>query len=258
MRALSTLIFPVIQGLSFYASVATFGSKPTLSLVLFLISCLALNFTVHVSLHEFVHHYQPKSNRDLGSLFFSLFAGLPFDGYRLHHYNHHQYNNQIKDYSSTWQMTAHGFKPYNLAFYAFAWLAFLEKARQNIQKDIVAGVLPKFYSERLKFQKIGLFLFYALLAAISKVAFLLYFLHVYLGWVLISLHNYGQHPPVTGVNEPTTFANSIFNAFFFKNGLHWEHHHNPSVHWSDLELSPNSKRIQVPHLLEPFTHEVQT
>jgi fatty acid desaturase len=253
MKLVSTIIFPVIQVFSLYGSINTFGENPYTSFTLFLISCVALNFSIHVSLHEFVHHYQPKSNHDFLSLIFSYVAGLPFDGYRLHHYNHHQFNNQINDYSSTWKITASGYKPYNLGFYAFGWLLFLEKARKHIQKQIKNGELPDLYRARLQFQRIGILLLYIALLSISKTAFLLYFFHIYFGWVLISIHNYGQHPPVASLRyQPTTFAGLTFNSFFFKNGLHWEHHKEPSKPWADLEISASSPRIQVPHLIEPL------
>lgn len=253
MRLVGTLVFPLFQIFGVYVCYTTLITNPAIAAIGFVVSILALNFTVHVSLHEFVHHYLPKTNYDPISFLFSIFAGLPFDGYRLHHFNHHEHNNGLKDYSSTWSTYKGKIKPHNIFYYSFCWPLFLDKARIDIQNKISKGLIPSLFGPRLRFQKLMLFAFYALLFIFSKKLFLVYFFSIYAGWVLISIHNYGQHPPLPGKkDQPTTYTSDIFNMLFFNNGFHWEHHNDPDKFWSDLKPSKKSKKISVPHILEPF------
>jgi fatty acid desaturase len=184
------------------------------------------------------------------NLLATLFLGLPFDGYRVHHFNHHTYANDLNDFSTTWfekNGKKRGFTPCQ---YTFGWLRQLSRSiREPNPFDESLGDVTKIKA-RIEPQKITLFLFCILLAFIGLKAFILYFMLVYFGWAFSALHNYGQHPPIT--KEPVcTYANKSYNSLFFNNGLHWEHHDKPWLSWNQLELDKDSQLISHPHLIEP-------
>ena len=239
-------IFPLLELLFFI--LAYVASAPLFSFLLILVAAVLLSFSIHIFFHECVHV------RDEFPLPFNvlatLFLGLPFDGYRVHHFNHHTYINDLKDFSSTWFEENGKKKGFTPCRYAFGWLRQLSRAiREPKPFDASLGDVAK-VKTRIEPQKIALFLFSILLAFISLKVFILYFALVYFGWAFSALHNYGQHPPIK--QEPVyTYANKIYNALFFNNGLHWEHHDKPWLSWNQLLLDDDSPRIKHSHLIEP-------
>jgi fatty acid desaturase len=59
----------------------------------------------------------------------------------------------------------------------------------------------------------------------------------YLGWVLTYAHTYVLH---YGAQPGNSYANSVssyhrlYNAIFFNNGYHQEHHWDPKAHWTAM------------------------
>jgi len=240
-------IFPLLEFIFFLLAYSS--NHYFISFLLILVASILLSFSVHIFFHECVH-LRKKYPMPINILF-SLLLGMPFDGYRVHHFNHHTYSNGLDDFSSTWYFSKGKKTAYSVWNYCFAWLRqVLRLIRSPNPFDPVWGELAPIKA-RIQPQKIALFIGLIILALLSLKAFILYFLLIYFGWVFTSLHNYGQHPP--RAEEPIcTYANKRFNTLFFNNGLHWEHHNKPWLSWNHIKLDANSPRIQYAHLINPF------
>ncbi len=243
---LKLALFPLLEFIFFIA--ALWASPMYLSLLFILIAGVLLSFSIHIFFHECVHFKDEYSSST--HILYSLLLGLPFDGYRVHHFNHHTHSNSLKDFSTTWYMVNNEKKAYSACRYTFGWLRQLSIAVHEPEPfDKEMGNVKQIKS-RIGPQKIAIITFYFVLALISLKAFLLYFALTYLGWAFSALHNYGQHPP-DGANTICTYANKTYNCIFFNNGLHWEHHQKPGLSWDQLSLENNSSRIKYPHLVNP-------
>ena len=239
-------IFPILEGAFFVAAIM--ASNIFLSLLLLVIASILLSFSIHIFFHECVH-YRAKYPQWL-NIIKTLFLGLPFDGYRVHHFNHHTYANDLKDFSSTWYLQNGVKKPFPPCRYSFGWLRQLSASIIEPQPfDEKMGDVTSI-KERIFAQKVALFLFCIALAFIGLKAFIYYFLLVYLGWAFSALHNYGQHPPLEE-EVICTYASKRYNSLFFNNGLHLEHHNKPWLSWNELVLESKSNLIRYPHLIAP-------
>ena len=79
---------------------------------------------------------------------------------------------------------------------------------------------------------------------------LAYLSMVYIGWALIAMHNYGQHlPDVYGGTKGHSYYGRLYNLLTVYNGLHYEHHHRPSVKDWHLRTPVAHAEIEHPHLL---------
>jgi len=219
-------IFPVLQILTLSAGIQVFYAYPVLGCAALLISAFFLNYSIHVTLHECVHQYKTSRVFSLPSIALSWIAGLPFDGYRLHHFNHHEYNNSPQDYSSTLSQKAF--------YYSLGWPYFLNLARLGIKRGIMAGTVSRVIQKRISLQKWSLLALLIGLYNVNPLAMFFYLSHIYVGWVFSTFQNFVQHSPKR--NEPTTtYHKKWYNKLFFNNGLHWEHHDNPTLPWSQIK-----------------------
>ena len=239
-------IFPLFEVAFFIAAILV--GNYFLSFLFIIIAGIFLSFSIHIFFHECVHvrdEYPMSIN-----IINTLLLGLPFDGYRVHHFNHHTYANDLNDFSSTWHIQKGKKTAFSACRYSFGWLRQLAMALKEPKPfDKAWGDVVKIKA-RIEPQKIALFLFCIAIAFIGLKAFLFYFTLVYLGWGFSALHNYGQHPPIE--KEPIcTYANKAYNVIFFNNGLHWEHHDKPWLSWDLIECDSRSSRIKHAHLIEP-------
>ena len=240
-------IFPFLE-LVFFVF-ANLASSYLISFFLIIIASLFLSFSIHVFFHECVHS---RDNFPFAiNIINTLLLGLPFDGYRIHHFNHHTYANGSKDFSSTWMMKKGNKTAYSPMQYMFGWLHQLSLATYETDPfDKTLGDVDKI-KPRTHVQKLAIILFIIVLLLIGIKSLVLYFIMVYFGWAFSALHNYGQHPPIK--DEPVcTYANTFYNFLFFNNGLHWEHHNKPWVSWDQIEIDENSYRIDLAHIISPF------
>lgn len=245
-------IFPLLEVVFFIAAIVV--SNLFWSLLLLLIAGILLSFSIHIFFHECVH-YRAKYPQWV-NIIKTLFLGLPFDGYRVHHFNHHTYANGLKDFSSTWYLQDGIKKPFPPCRYSFGWLRQLSASiiePHPFDEKMGAVAIIK---ERIYAQKVALFLFCIVLAFIGLKAFVYYFLLVYLGWAFSALHNYGQHPPLED-KRICSYGNKCYNTLFFNNGLHQEHHDKPWLSWQKLVLDSKSKAIKYPHLIAPCALSLQ-
>jgi len=255
-RNLHLCLFPLGEIASFAACLFWAGRDWRLCVMALLLSALCLNFAVHITFHELVH---TSGNRNSITLYLwsglsTLLAGIPFDGYRWHHYTHHRYNNRPEDYSSTWKITPQGWQARRCLEYAAKWPDQLVRGRAGLKTQLLAGAAPFWIHRRIQWQKILLLTFYLALAFVSWKGFGLYLLLIYLGWFLVSWHNYGQHLPVEKPGAyATSYPNRWYNFLFCNNGIHYEHHAAPQVPWHQLSADPMAPwTVGLPHLAGPW------
>ncbi|MDH5692444.1 MAG: fatty acid desaturase [Gammaproteobacteria bacterium] len=249
LYSLSILVFPALEGVFFILGLILLNEDAGLSIVFLLLAGLTLNFSIHIYFHEKVH--RSASYPTFYNLIASVFLGLPFDGYRLHHYNHHKYDNGALDLSSTWKIVNGQRRPRSLVSYVLCWPAQLTRFLRGYTSLQLSDSILEKVAPRIRKQKIGLGIFLALLIFIDPIVFVMYLALIYLGWALSALQNYGQHPPIEG-QETSSYTNRIYNRLLFNNGLHWEHHKHPSLAWHELRCLYHGERINEPHLIHPF------
>jgi len=242
-------IFPLLQ-LSFFA--LAFWSPLGQGPVFLFLSGFCLCFSIHISFHELIHRTHQRQADSWTFYFATLIIGLPLDGYRLHHLNHHRFENKLGDYSSTWRMTSQGPSKYAVWFYCLAWPYFIFISRQGMKDSLESGQTVPFHQVRLIRQKIFFFL-----VLVSFVLFpdfgLKYLAMTYIGWAFTSLQNFGQHWAEEYDSAQTqSCGGRTYNFFLGNNGLHWEHHARPELPWFILKTSPEAPRISCPHLLHPL------
>lgn len=242
-------IFPLLQAAAFV--LACRAGVTATGAALFLLACGLLCFSVHVSIHEAVH--QPALARfPLAGPLLSLVMGLPLQGYRWHHMNHHRWNNELPDYSTTWRDTPGGPRPWPLWSYVLGWPRQLVRSGLAMRAADAAGQVPRLVRRAIRREQAALLVTIAVLAVAAPAVAAAYVGMVYVGWMLIALQNYGQHPPRQyGQERPASYYGALYNRMFFRNGLHAEHHERPHVPWSEIVPAANLP-ISYPHLLQPL------
>jgi fatty acid desaturase len=243
------MVFPLLQTAAFVASCA--AGVSIVGAVFFALAGVLLCFSVHVSIHEAVH--QPALARfPLAGPLLSVVMGLPLQGYRWHHLNHHRWNNALADYSTTWRQTPGGPHPWPLWSYVLGWPRQLVRSGLAMRAAYAAGQIPPHVHRATRREQATLLLALAILAVAAPRMAAAYLVLVYGGWALIALQNYGQHPPRQyGEQTPTSYYAPLYNRLLFRNGLHAEHHRQPHLAWTDIEPLPHPP-IAVPHLLHPL------
>jgi len=242
-------IFPMIECLLFVCACFFIDTKPLVSIILVFLAAFVLSFSVHIFFHECIHYSTDKPLNIFFQWMASLLIGLPFDGYRVHHYNHHQYDNHEGDFSSTFQFIQNEQKPYRLWSYILGWPRQLVRCGiylRNIQDDKCEWLQS--IKARMPAQRSFILIGVTFLALLSWKYAIMYISLVYIGWAFISLQNYGQHHPSLN-GEASTLSSTIYNKLFFNNGLHWEHHAQPNLPWNELSPHELSPKIHKPHIL---------
>jgi fatty acid desaturase len=252
-KQLGTMLFPVLETICFVTSCFA-STGPWLTGGSLMLAALLLCLSVHVSVHEAVHHPQ-LARFPLAGPFFSVVVGLPFQGYRWHHLNHHRWNNALEDYSSTWRSTPDGPRPWPLWRYVLGWPRQLVRSGLAMRAADAAGEVPRATRRAIRLEQATVLILIAVLVVAAPRVAVQYLALVYVGWALIALQNLGQHPPrVYGVERPTSYYSALYNRLLFRNGLHAEHHDEPHRAWHELEAAPRVS-IHAPHLLQPFVEK---
>jgi fatty acid desaturase len=222
-----------------------------------LLAAVALSWSVHVYLHVGVHQLRGDWWGAVGGFLATPIMGMPFDGYRLHHRNHHRYDNGAEDVSRTWTPSASGPRPRNVLLYVLAWPIDLWRSRQWVRQEVAAGAVEPWVRRRIVRQQVLLLLLVGALFWWDPRLGGLYVLYVYLGWACIALHNFGQHPPVAGVAR--SLHGRWYNRLTANNGLHAEHHAHPAIPIPALVPDPQARQTRWPHpltaLVERRAHE---
>jgi fatty acid desaturase len=249
MLRIALHIFPLIEVILIALAGYFMTSHLILSIALLFCAALFLNFSLHITIHHFVHF---KSKFEwvnwLLSFVYSILLALPFDFYRIQHFNHHRYNNLKGDVTSTWTEKKGKNVPKNFFKYAFFW--FLTKPTSSFMKEAVEkGDLNKYGKLKIRIQLLIILATYITLFLINPLFTLYYGALFYLGWSFIAITNYGQHLPINyGETVGYTYHPKAYNFLFFNNGLHYEHHHDPGLNYDELTFQKKAT-IRFPHLL---------
>lgn len=254
-RVFPLALFPALELVLLTLALARVDSGPAAWAPFAVLAAVALSFSVHVTFHELVHA-PGAAEHPLAvpvSAAATLLAGLPLDGYRWHHYNHHRHENGPEDFSTTWDWTGEKARPRGWLAYSLGWPGQLRRSRDDMRVADEEGRLPPWIKSRARWEQRLLTVVWVAAFVASWRAAAVYAAVVYLGWTLVALHNHGQHPPVRpDARVITSFAGRAYNALSCNNGLHFEHHAEPQRSWLDLAPDAGSTPIVVPHLLQPL------
>ena len=236
-RRLALLIFPFAELVLFSFAVLSLHGHPVVTIAWLCSAGLALCLSVHICFHEMVHATGPEDSftRLLSAYAATLMQGMPFDGYRCHHYNHHRHSNNLEDYSSTWEASPAGPQAQTWWRYALLWPRQILKARADMRAQGLEGRLPRWIQRRIRREKWALILTMTGLGIVSWKALLLYVGVIYCGWALVALYNYRQHPPSDPREAILSYRGAFYNFIFCNNGLHREHHAQPDIPWHALK-----------------------
>lgn len=250
-------IFPLLEMSFLLMSFYLFQTHLFLSVCFVLVAALFLNFSLHITVHHYVHFKVKNQFIDRFVVYtYSIFLGLPYSLYRAQHFNHHRYNNSLDDVTSTWTLKKGKTIPKNFIGYSFFW--FVRKPDILFTNELIAdGKLDATIKIKILLESGLIGATYTMLIWINPFFALYYLALTYVGWTLIAITNYGQHLPLEyGTPKAFTYKNKIYNFFFFNNGLHYEHHENPTLNYPELEFK-NKAVIKLPHILiRLFTRKI--
>ena len=254
LQWMSIWLFPALQISAFVAF--CIGINQNIWPIVFLpISAFFLNFSLHITYHYTVHFPLKKNGfQMLMGVAKSVLIGMPFHYYSMYHWNHHRQDNNLDDFTSTWENVNGEVVSKNVFFYAFFWPFSSSISLPNqIKQGVREGYCNPRTLSRMRLVLAFNSLVFIVVGYFSWKWLLGYFMMVYLGWVLIALHNYGQHLPIIyGTQKANSYLSGFYNWLFVNNGLHEEHHEEPSK--SYWELQPNPK---TPHSIIPKPHIIE-
>lgn len=229
------------------------SSLTTVGLGALLIFLICTNF--QCAAHNFIHNpfFTSRLLNQAFSIVNSCALGIPQSLYRIHHLNHHKYNNDpkdmttgiTKDWSSTFRYARKPGEEESIMSYALLgfWRGdFGTLLREAKRKGLLRLVI---------LETVALGVFVASLGAMNWKGSFCFFLPVwYLGHCSAHLENYLEHHGATPGNRLTDSVscyNSLYNLIWFNNGYHQEHHYKPQVHWTKIPevtglLPPVSER----------------
>ena len=256
MKASTLYLMPIMEGLSFAAALMMFPTYPLLAIPCLSLAALAMCFALHMSYHEAAHRSGgwPAWRQLLTGILLTPLLGVAFHGYRISHWNHHRYDNGLEDFTTTWKEKDGQPVPKGLFAYCASWPAIFAQAPLLYRKAANDGDATNQDLLWSRLESLFLLAWILFLYWLRPEALILYLVVVYIGWMLISLHNYGQHLPTDYESRlrTTSYTASWYNRLFFNNGLHSEHHRRPSVPIANLQPESDSVVVTVPHLLAPF------
>lgn len=236
---LRLLIYPASELLCFCLAVYFVDKNIALTALFLLLGSISLSYSLHVTFHELMHRTGLRPANRWLSYLVTVFTGVPFDGYRIHHMAHHRYNNNFRDYSSTWRLAGGKLTPRNLLVYGFTWPRHPLHVHRSMRFKHRRKYATEHLLRRVSEEKFIVPIMMAILAIYSLWALLLYAALIYFGWSVTTFHNYIQHPPVRGEHTHSIY-NRLYNYLSSNNGLHWEHHTSPGVPW--YLLQPRNKK----------------
>jgi fatty acid desaturase len=205
--------------------------------------------------HNFIHlpfFNSPKLN-NLFSIINSLGIAVPQSMYRIHHLNHHRFNNRPEaDESSTFRYGKNN-QEENIFSYSFL--------------GIFRTDMTKLYKQSLKtsslviLELMALSFYVGILLTLNWKLFLFYLVPNYLGGHFFALwENYCEHHhtnPYDRKRDSVSCYSRIYNLLWFNNGFHQEHHFSPQVHWTEIpkvkaELPEDRVIVRGCHLSNSF------
>lgn len=184
--------------------------------------------------HNFIHNpfFKSKQLNGFFSVLNSIAIGLPQSSYRLHHLNHHRFNNQPEnDESSTWKYGKNG-KEESIFTYSFIGL---------LRTDVITLIRQAGTKSNLVYgELIVLMLFISVLALLNSKLVILYLIPSLVGGQIFALwENYCEHhraDPYDRLRDSVSCYAPFYNWIWFNNGYHQEHHLRPQVHWTMIRV----------------------
>lgn len=240
----------------------SWGTLPVAGSVLVGGLCTLLNCMNYQCIaHSFIHH--PFFTSERANRFFSVISTLallaPQTLYRVHHLEHHRFNNdlpdpqtgQTHDGSSTYRYARQPGREEHLLVYAF-WgplrvdYGYLyRRAKRN--GDAFAMWL----------ETAAIASYMLLLGLLNLRGFLFFYLPcLYFGQALALAHNYAEHhfaQPGNRLTDSVSCYGRLYNLLWFNEGYHQEHHFRPQVHWTKTpqlraQMLPETERRVVPFM----------
>lgn len=223
--------------------VVSFGTVPrSLSLVLGLVSVFLVCTNFQCVAHNYIHNpfFTRKSWNLAFGMFNSLLVGGPQSLFRLHHMNHHKYNNDFpdpktgttRDESSTWR---HGEPPkHEESLIRYALLGYFRTDFGLLMREVKRKGLETTYRLELA----TLLASIAAMALVNPAGVIGFYLPVWLfGNIAAQAQNYLEHHGAIPGNRKTDSVSSygaLYNLIWFNNGYHQEHHYRPQIHWTQV------------------------
>lgn len=205
--------------------------------------------------HNFLHNPFFRSGwlNNVFSVINSVALGLPQTLYKYHHLNHHQFNNDVpdpgskstQDRSSTFRHTKTPGREENVLTYSL-----LGPFRTNLHALYVTA-RSKNRAAMVWVESAAMLAFAVWLAVSNPFYFLSFVVPVwFLGQAAALAENYLEHHravPGNRLTDSVSCYNGFYNWFWFNNGFHQEHHHRPTVHWTEVpelrrEMLPDTER----------------
>lgn len=182
--------------------------------------------------HNFIHlpFFKHENLNKAFSVLNSLGLGLPQSLYRLHHLNHHRYNNNPDgDMSSIYRYGING-KEENIFSYSLLGV---------MRTDLVGLYKKARKGSRLPLCETGVLVFFlGTLLILNWKLFIFYILPSYFGGQVFAVwENFCEHHLADfrdRKRDSVSCYNSIYNFVWFNNGYHQEHHFSPQVHWTRI------------------------
>jgi fatty acid desaturase len=247
LDGLLVLLAVVQLGVLLYG-VGTYGAVSSgVSLALGLVSAFLMGTNFQCVAHNFIHNpfFTSRRLNAAFGVFNSLLVGGPQTLYRLHHLNHHRYNNDFpdpatgttRDLSSTWRYgkppdEEEGILAYAvLGYFRTDFGRLLDEAHRRGLRDDV----------RREF--LAVLLMVAAFAWLNPLGLIAFYLPVWLlGNIFAQAENYLEHHGAVPGDRRTDSVSCyglLYNLAWFNNGYHQEHHFRPQVHWTRLpHLTP--------------------
>lgn len=183
--------------------------------------------------HNFIHlpFFKHESVNKTFSVLNSLGLGLPQSLYRLHHLNHHRFNNNPDGDMSSIYLHGKNGKEENI--FSYSLLGVVRTDLAGLYKKARKGSVLPLYETGI------LFLFLITLLIINWKLFVLYILPSYLGGQFFAVwENYCEHHLADfrdRKRDSVSCYNPVYNFVWFNNGYHQEHHFSPQVHWTRIK-----------------------
>ncbi len=228
--------------------VLSFGAAPWwASLLVGLLCAFSICMSFIVIGHYFLHNpfFTSKRLNALFGMFNSMLLGTPQTFHRLHHLQHHRYNNDAPDprtgttgdFSSTWRYSKRAGREEN--FFRYALLAYFRSDLGYLFREMRRLRLGR----QVAAEAGALVLMLAAFAVLNPLGLAAFYLPVWLlGNMATHAQNYLEHHHAIPGDRRTDSVSSygrLYNLIWFNNGYHQEHHYRPQVHWTRLpEITP--------------------
>ena len=230
---------------------------PVLRTGLVIVNAFLVGMNYQCVAHNFIHHpfFTNNGLNEVFSVLNSLAIGLPQSAYRLHHLNHHRYNNDpAKDESSTWRF-AKNQREENIFSYSLLGL---------LRTDLMGLIRAAGRTSALVYAELAVLIFVLLGAGLLRPGLFLSYLlpSLLLGQVFALWENYCEHRGADyrdRQRDSVSCYNGFYNWIWFNNGYHQEHHFRPQVHWTEIrpvraELPNDRVVVHGCHLTNSFHH----